>query len=50
MRDDVALVCDKCHRRNYMTTRDLKKEGKLHIKKYCKWDQEHTEHSEKKKK
>lgn len=52
MRDDVALVCDECGQRNYMTTRDLKKEGKLHIKKYCKWPpcRKHTSHSEKKKK
>jgi large subunit ribosomal protein L33 len=50
MRDDIALVCDKCNRRNYMTNRDLKKEGKLHIKKYCKWCHEHVVHSEKKKK
>lgn len=50
MRDDVALVCDGCGRRNYTTSRDLRKEGKLHIKKYCKWCQTHVVHNEKKKK
>jgi ribosomal protein L33 len=33
-----------------MTNRDLKKEGKLHIKKFCKWCRESVVHSEKKKK
>ncbi|MBF0243855.1 MAG: 50S ribosomal protein L33 [Planctomycetes bacterium] len=50
MRDDVALVCEECGRRNYMTSRDLKKEGKLKIKKFCKWDRAHTLHKEAKKK
>lgn len=50
MRDDVALVCEECGDRNYMTSRDLKKEGKLRIKKYCKRLRKHTWHTEKKKK
>jgi len=50
MRDDVALTCTKCGQRNYMTSRDLKKEDKLKIKKYCKWCHGHEVHNEKKKK
>ncbi len=50
MRDDVALVCEGCGRRNYMTSRDLKKEGKLHIKKFCNWCRIHVLHKEAKKK
>lgn len=52
MRDDIALVCEEqtCKRRNYMTSRDLKKEGKLRVRKFCNWCRAHTWHKEAKKK
>lgn len=49
-RDDIVLVCENCGRKNYMTSRDLKKEGKLRLKKFCRWDRSHQPHKETKKK
>ncbi|HOV62738.1 MAG TPA: 50S ribosomal protein L33 [Spirochaetia bacterium] len=45
----IALKCSECNRRNYTTKRNRKSgEGKLELKKYCKWDRKHTLHKESK--
>ncbi|MCI4400245.1 MAG: 50S ribosomal protein L33 [Campylobacterales bacterium] len=47
MRDIVHLACEKCGRRNYHTTKNKKTQTeKLALKKYCKFDKEHTVHKE----
>jgi large subunit ribosomal protein L33 len=50
MREYVALACEKCGARNYMTSKETKGTGKLSLKKYCRHDRAHTTHVEKKKK
>ncbi len=43
----VALVCSECKRQNYITTRNkVNMEGKLVLKKYCKFCKKITEHKE----
>jgi len=49
MREWFWLECTKCKRRNYRTAREMKTGNKLELKKYCKFDREHTVHVEKKK-
>ncbi|MBM3212612.1 50S ribosomal protein L33 [Candidatus Poribacteria bacterium] len=47
MRDIVTLACDDCKRRNYTTTRNKKRsQDRFKFKKYCKFCQKHTAHSE----
>ncbi|MBS3818662.1 50S ribosomal protein L33 [bacterium] len=47
MRENVALQCKECKRRNYTTTRNKKKQrNKLEQKKYCKFCRKHTLHKE----
>jgi large subunit ribosomal protein L33 len=46
----ISLECSKCGQRNYRTSKILKGQTKkLELKKYCKWDREHTLHKERKK-
>lgn len=43
----VALQCTECKRRNYTTKKNRKNaQGKLELKKYCKFDHKHTLHRE----
>ena len=44
-RENIMLECTKCKRRNYMTTKNMKKAGnqRLEIKKFCKHDHEHND-------
>jgi large subunit ribosomal protein L33 len=50
MRETIALQCSKCKRRNYTLTKDKRKHPeKLELKKFCKFDREHTVHVEIKK-
>ncbi|RME58271.1 50S ribosomal protein L33 [Candidatus Parcubacteria bacterium] len=43
----IALSCSSCGRRNYYTTKNKKKlEGKLSLKKYCRWCKKHLSHTE----
>ncbi len=45
--EKVALQCMECKRKNYTTYRNKKNiQGKLELKKYCKWDKKHTLHKE----
>lgn len=45
--EKIALKCEDCGRRNYTTTKNRKNmQGKLEMKKYCKWDKKHTLHKE----
>jgi large subunit ribosomal protein L33 len=45
--EKVALLCSECKRKNYTTFRNKKNmQGKLEIKKYCKWEKKHTLHKE----
>jgi large subunit ribosomal protein L33 len=49
MREYVALQCDDCKSRNYMTSKETRGGGKLELKKFCKRCRGHRKHVEKKK-
>ena len=43
----IALQCTEGKRRNYTTTKNRRNtQGKLELKKYCKFDRKHTLHKE----
>ncbi|HOV38297.1 MAG TPA: 50S ribosomal protein L33 [Spirochaetales bacterium] len=43
----IALQCSECKRKNYTTKKNRKNtQGKLELKKYCKFDRKHTLHKE----
>jgi large subunit ribosomal protein L33 len=43
----IALKCTECNRRNYTTKKNRRNmQGKMELKKYCKWDNKHTLHKE----
>lgn len=45
----IALKCEECGRRNYTTSKNRRNmQGKLELKKYCKFDRKHTLHKESK--
>lgn len=45
--EKIALQCTECKRKNYTTFKNRKNiQGKIEIKKYCKWDRKHTLHKE----
>ena len=45
--EKVALQCSECKRRNYTTVRNRKSgEGKLELRKFCKFEGKHTVHKE----
>ena len=47
MRENVALQCPSCKRRNYVTTKNKKTTtGKLEFNKYCMFCRKHTSHKE----
>jgi large subunit ribosomal protein L33 len=47
MRDNIALACNECKRRNYVTTKNKKKTTeRLQFKKFCSWCRTHTAHRE----
>jgi large subunit ribosomal protein L33 len=47
MRDNIALACTECKRRNYVTTKKKKKTTeRLQMKKFCNWCRSHTPHRE----
>jgi len=47
MREQVILQCTECKQRNYMTTRDKRKNPERYeLKKYCKFERKHTVHKE----
>ncbi len=47
MREIITMVCSECKRKNYMTTKNKKKQTeKLELKKYCKFCKKHTLHKE----
>jgi large subunit ribosomal protein L33 len=46
-RDIVSLACDDCKRRNYVTTRNKRKQqARYEFKKYCRFCRKHTLHKE----
>ncbi|MDE0185854.1 MAG: 50S ribosomal protein L33 [Candidatus Poribacteria bacterium] len=46
-RDVVSLACDDCKRRNYVTTRNKRKQqSRFEFKKYCRFCRKHTLHKE----
>jgi len=46
-RDIITLACGDCKQRNYMTTKNKKKQpDRLEMKKYCKFCNKHTLHKE----
>ena len=43
----IALQCTTCKRKNYTTTKNRRNvQGKLELKKYCKWCKGSTDHKE----
>jgi large subunit ribosomal protein L33 len=43
----ITLACPECKRRNYTTTKNKRNtEGRLELKKYCRWCGKHTLHKE----
>jgi len=49
-REYVFLECDKCGNRNYRTShKTAGGAARLELKKYCRFDREHTVHKEKRK-
>ena len=46
-RELVALICSVCKNQNYITERNkINMEGKLEVKKYCKFCRKHQIHKE----
>ncbi|MBM3250798.1 MAG: 50S ribosomal protein L33 [Candidatus Nealsonbacteria bacterium] len=45
----IKLQCSVCKRINYFTKKSKTMEGKLELKKFCKWCRKHTIHKEGKK-
>lgn len=46
-RIQVTLACEKCKRRNYITKKNkVNDRERIEMKKYCRWDREHTNHKE----
>ncbi|HEX5035654.1 MAG TPA: 50S ribosomal protein L33 [bacterium] len=47
MRTIIQMECGDCKRRNYSTTKNrTKTQGKLEMKKYCRFCRKHTSHKE----
>jgi large subunit ribosomal protein L33 len=47
-RDQIGLECNECGHFNYLTERNKRNiEGKLKVKKYCRYCRKHTLHKEK---
>jgi large subunit ribosomal protein L33 len=47
MRENVAMQCGDCKRRNYMTSKNKKTTtSKLEFRKYCRFCRKHTAHKE----
>ena len=42
----IKLQCSACKRINYFTNKPKTMEGKLELKKFCKWCRKHTVHKE----
>jgi large subunit ribosomal protein L33 len=43
----VTLECQQCKRRNYITTKNkLNDRERIEMKKYCRFDRQHTVHKE----
>ena len=43
----VTLACEVCKRRNYITIKNKQNDReRIELKKYCKWDRQHTAHKE----
>ncbi|HAS80064.1 MAG: 50S ribosomal protein L33 [Fusobacteriia bacterium 4572_74] len=50
MRVNILMECTECKRRNYSTSKNKKNtDGRIELKKYCKWDKKVTVHKETKK-
>jgi large subunit ribosomal protein L33 len=46
-RGKVTLACEVCKRRNYITTKNKQNNrDRIQMKKYCRWDHQHTLHRE----
>src|ERR1039457_2729997 len=46
-RIQVTLACEQCKRRNYITTKNkLNDRERIEMKKFCRWDRQHTLHKE----
>ena len=47
VRPKITLACTECDQRNYVTTRNKKKQQtKLELKKFCKFCRKHIAHKE----
>ena len=46
-RIQVTLACESCKRRNYITTKNkMNDRERIEMKKFCRWDRQHTVHKE----
>jgi large subunit ribosomal protein L33 len=46
-RVQVTLACEVCKRRNYITTKNkVNDRERIEMKKFCRWDRQHTLHKE----
>jgi large subunit ribosomal protein L33 len=46
-RIQVTLACEVCKRRNYITTKNkINDRERIEMKKFCRWDRQHTLHKE----
>ena len=47
MREIISLACSSCQRRNYSTTKNMRKHTeRLELKKFCGFCRSHTAHRE----
>ena len=47
--EKIALQCSECKQKNYTTEKNRRNmQGKMELKKYCKFEQKHTLHKESK--
>ena len=45
--EKIALQCSECKQKNYTTEKNRRNmQGKMELKKYCKFEQKHTLHKE----
>ncbi len=47
IRPKITLACQVCKRRNYITQKNkVNDRERIELKKYCRWDRQHTLHRE----
>ena len=47
VRNSITLACNDCKRRNYQTSKSKRNTpDRIEMKKYCRWERQHTLHKE----